>query len=340
MKQTLSLGCLAGVAALAISAAPAVAAPDKVDVSLETSPNHVRNISMDRWAKKLTKMSGGDLKIVIFHGASKYKGTNVPTALGQGVLDMGAPAWVHTSKFLPDHNMASLPMFYGANRNVVHTIFDGEIGKALNDQFEKKFKVKVIGPWFDLGFGEMFFTKKEVKSHADLKGLRMRIPGGAANLARFRIFGATPQKIAWPDVPQALTRNLVDGLLTTHESVRSAKLWDSGLKYAYDDNQMFFQYIPTISKRKWDSLKPANQKLIVDSWVQMIPETRKFAEERQISARADGARMGIKRLDGNPADLKKMRAMLMKEQAAIVKQLKMDPKLVARTQVLVDKLYQ
>ncbi len=338
MKQTFSLGCLAGAAALVLSAAPALAA-DKVDVSLETSPNHVRNISMERWAKQLNEQSGGDLKIVIFHGASKYKGTNVPTALGQGALDMGAPAWVHTSKFLPDHNMPSLPMFYGASRKVVHTIFDGEVGKALNAQFEKKFKVKVIGPWFDLGFGEMFFTKTEVKSHADLKGLRMRIPGGAANLARFRIFGSTPQKIAWPDVPQALTRNLVDGLLTTHESVRSAKLWDSGLKYAYDDNQMFFQYIPTISKRKWDSLKPANRKLIVDSWAKMIPETRKFAEERQNSARADGAKMGIKRIDGNPADLKKMRQLLLKEQAAIVKQLKMDPKLVAKTQKLVDKLY-
>ena len=81
--------------------------------------------------------------------------------------------------------------------------------------------------------------------------------------------------------PTEQTRGLVDGLLTTHESVRSAKLWDSGLKFAYDDNQAFFQYIPTMSKEKWDSLKPEHQKMIVESWAEMIPGTRKLAEDRQ-----------------------------------------------------------
>lgn len=337
MAKSSRPGLMAGAVAMALAAAPAWAA-SKVSVSLETSPNHVRNISMTNWARELNKKTGGDLKITIFHGASKYKGSNVPTALGQGVLDMGAPGWWHTAKFLPDHNMPSLPMFYGGTRKVIHAIFDGEIGRALNDQFQKKFNVKVIGPWFDLGFGELFFTKKQVKTHSDLKGLRLRVPGGAANLARFRVFGATPQKISWPDVPQALQRNLVDGLLTSHESVRSAKLWDAGLKYAYDDNQVFLQYIPTMSGKKWNSLKPEHQKLITDSWAEFIPKTRSFAEERQQSARAVGAKMGIKRIDASAQDLKKMRAMLLKEQPGLVKQLKMDPKLVARTQALIEKM--
>ncbi len=125
----------------------------------------------------------------VFHGASKYKGTNVPTALAQGALDMGMPASFHLGKFIPEFNMPGLPTMYGRPRAEQYKVWDGAVGKELHRRLEKKLNVKVIGRWFDLGFGEMFFIKKKVKSHADLKGLKMRAPGGAANLARYKGFG-------------------------------------------------------------------------------------------------------------------------------------------------------
>jgi TRAP-type C4-dicarboxylate transport system substrate-binding protein len=93
-----------------------------------------------------------------------------------------------------------------------------------------------------------------------------------------------------------------------------------------------------MSKEKWDSLKPEHQKMIIESWAEMIPGTRKLAEDRQKSARIEGAKMGVKQNEASPQDLKKMRALLMKEQASIVKQLKMDAKLVAKTRAIIKKL--
>ena len=326
---TTMAGALVGGALVVGSAA---AADYKIEISLETGPNHVRNMSVVELARQLEEASGGRLEVKVFHGASKFKGTNVPTALAQGALDMGMPGTWHMGKAVPSFNMPGLPMFYGRPHEEQYKIWDGAVGQALNKMLEDKLGVKVIGRWIDLGFGQMFFTETAVKSHADLKGLKMRAPGGAANLARYDTFEATAVKIAWPDVPQALQRNTVDGVLTTFESVRSAKLWDSGLKHAYEDNQGFFQYVPVMSRRAWDGLPEDLQKLIVETWEAKVDSVRALAKERQQSARADAEKNGINRVVGSPEDLAKMREKLMATQAQLVEDLRIDADLVKRAE--------
>ena len=324
----------AGLLALPLIGTGSHAADYKIEISLETGPNHIRNISVVELAMELEAASNGRLEVKVFHGASKYKGTNVPTALAQGALDMGMPGTWHLGKFVPDFNMTGLPMFYGRGRDAQYAVWDGEVGKIMNQKLEEKLGVVVIGRWFDLGFGQMFFTDKDVTSHADLTGLKMRAPGGAANLARFDAFDATAVKIAWPDVPQALQRNTVDGVLTTHESMRSAKLWDSGLKYAYDDDQSFFQYVPVMSKSAWDKLPEDLQTLIVDTWEAKVDAVRDIAAERQQSAREEGIANGIKVTKASDDDLATMRDKLMSTQTALVDELRIDADLVSRAEAL------
>ena len=321
---------------LALLGGAAWAADYKIDISLETGPNHVRNIAVLKYAEELQQRSNGRLEVKVFHGASKYKGTNVPTALGQGALDMGMPGTWHLGKFVPEFNMPGLPMFYGVGREDQYKIWDGEIGQELNKRVEEKLGVKVIGRWFDLGFGQMFFVDQAVASHGDLSGLKMRAPGGAANLARYETFDAKAIKIAWPDVPQALQRGTVDGLLTTHESVRSAKLWDAGVKHAYNDDQAFFQYIPMVSAKAWGKLPAELQQLMVDVWEETVDGNRAYAAERQASARADGEKQGISNADASADDLAAMREKLMATQKTLVSDLKMDQALIEKTQAALD----
>lgn len=317
-----------------LMATAAQAAQYKIEISLETGPNHVRNMSVVELAKKIEAASGGRLEVKVYHGAAKFKDTNVPTALAQGALDMGLPGWWHLGKFLPDHNMPALPTFFGRPRLEQYKVWDGEVGKEMNARLEKKLKVKVIGRWIDLGFASLFFPNKEVKAHADMKGLKIRAPGGAANLARLEAFGAAAVKIAWPDVPQSLQRGTIDGLITTHESVRSAKLWDSGVKYALDDQQSFFQYIPIMSNKAWSRLPADLQKLVVDTWEANVDAIREAADKRQKSARVDGGKMGIKTIQASKEDLAKARKVLEATEPALIKSLRIDTKLLAKAKAI------
>jgi TRAP-type transport system periplasmic protein len=192
--------------AAALAIAPAAAADYLLDFSLETGPNHIRNIAVEAFAKAIAEESKGRLEIRVFHGASQYKDAAVPTALGQGALDMGAPGTWQLGRFVPEYNVPELPMFYGTNREVIYALLDGEIGQALNRRLEEKLNIKVIGRYFDLGFGSLFFSETEVTGLDQLDGMKLRSPGGAANVKRLQVFGANPVTIPWPDVPQALQR--------------------------------------------------------------------------------------------------------------------------------------
>jgi C4-dicarboxylate-binding protein DctP len=320
---------LSACAVLAFGSTGALAqAKHRLEISLETGPNHIRNIGVQEWIDDLMKRSNGAIEAKIFHGAAKFKDTDVPKALNQGALDMGYPGTWQLGKFVEDFDAPDLPIFYGRTRDEAYKVWDGPAGQQIVAKIEKKLGVKVIGKWLDLGFGQTFMTGKEVKTHVDLKNLKIRIPGGSANVARYQVLDANPVKIAWPDVPSALQRGTIDGLFTTFESTRSAKLWDSGVKYAYVNNQTFLQYLPVVSGKAWASYPKDIQDLIVSSWAEKVGGLRDRADERQSSAREDAKKNGITVNVASKEDLEATRARLMAKQDELVKELKIDPALV------------
>ena len=175
----------------------------------------------------------------------------------------------------------------------------------------------------------MFTTTKKIVVPSDMDGLKMRVPGGAATLSRYEALGAVPVVISISDVPQALQRGTVDGIWSTQESVRSSKLFDSGIKYGFEDRQAFLQYVPMISRKAWDSYPPDLQDLIQTTWNDLVSEARKKALGLQEEARQSNADNGIETVDPDPEDMapdardpsKKVPTMMTTADMA----LKMDP---------------
>ncbi|MFV0298434.1 MAG: TRAP transporter substrate-binding protein DctP [Hyphomicrobiaceae bacterium] len=300
----------------------------KLEISLETSPNHVRNISILEIAKELEKASNGKLEVKVYHSAAKFKDTDIPKALNQGAMDMGVPVTFHLGKYVSNFDAVDLPIFYGRTRHEIYKVTDGKVGDLLAQAVEKKLGVKIVGHWMDLGHQQTFTLNTPIKSSADIKGRKIRTPGGAGNIARYDVLGAAPLKVPWPDVPQALQRSTIDGLMTTFESARSAKLWDSGVKFAFENNQSFTQYVPLISQRTWKRYPPEIRDLISKVWAKDISKVRDLAEQRQKSAQGDAVKNGMTINVPTPEDTVATRKKLLAAQDQLVKQLKIDPALV------------
>ena len=309
----------------------------KIDVSLETGPNHIRNISIKRWADSLNAQTDGRLKINIFEGASKFKGSAVPTALAQGTLDMGVPGTWHLTKFIPDFGIVFLPMFFGHDRHVSYKVMDGDIGKELIAETEKKLNVKILGRFIDIGGAITFMKTDPITGPEDYKGKRIRIAGSAAHARRYEALGANAVKVSWPDVPQALQTGMVDGVMTAFESVRSAKLWDSGLKYVYVDNHAFHQYVPMINKDLWNSLPNDLQELMQTTWDSSVDPQREFTAQRDTDARLEAIKNGIVVTDATATELGKLRKTLMPIQPDVIKELRIDPSFADRAQAAIQK---
>ncbi len=77
--------------------------------------------------------------------------------------------------------------------------------------------------------------------------MKIRSPGGAGISWRISFFGGIANTTAWPNVPLALSQGTFDGFVSTNESCATAKLWEAGVKYSYQDHQYVGQYMPMIS---------------------------------------------------------------------------------------------
>jgi len=320
---------LAALAGFAFAASgPSAWAAEKLRISLDTNPSHVRNKATELFVEELKRRAPGKFEIEVYPSGQLFRDRDVAKALRQGGVEMAMPGTWQLDGLEPSMAVSSLPVFYGLSEEFALKIMDGKVGQEINKRTEDKLRVKVLGPWMNLGFQNFYSVSRPLQSHADLAGMKMRYSGGSANAERIQFLGATPILIPWPDVPLALSSSAVDGIASTHESVASAKLWESGLKYSFEDRQWFGQYVPMVSQAFWTKLSPDLQKAIVESWAAIIGKGRAMAAQAQKDARTEMEKNGIKVVTASKESLREWRDKLMTVQDRIVSDMKMEPDLV------------
>lgn len=325
LRRPFVFGIVGGAAALAIRPA---AANEQMRISLETNPSHVRNRNTEGFAQRV-RAEIPRLAPQVFPSAQLFRDRDVPRALRQGAIEMGIAGWWNLDGIAPDAALPSLPMFYGIEPTILRRIMDGPAGQHINRKLEDRLRVKVLGRWFDLGAQHFYSAGKPLNGFADLQGLRIRHPGGTANAARIRTLGANPVLVPWPDVPLALSQRTVDGLVTTHESVNTAKLWDAGVRHSLEDFQVFNQYIPMVSQALWNKLTAAERTTLTRIWEEAVDRERAEAAAAQAAARGVLLQNGISIVTVPAEAVAEARRRLMATQDQVVAEIGMDRDLVA-----------
>ena len=300
----------------------------KLRCSLDTAPSHVRNVSVVDYLKQVEAATGGKVVAEVFHAGQLYPDVNVGKALLQGQVDMAAPGgWTQTG-IVSDCDFIQLPPFYGQTIDVTHAATDGKPGAFVVNQIETKLRVRCLGPWIDLGFQNWYSTKKPIKTVEDIKGMKVRSPGGAGISWRITLFGGVANTTAWPNVPLALSQGTFDGFVSTDESVYTAKLWEAGVKHCYVDHQYLGQYMPLISNAFWAKLSPEHQKIMLDLWAKNIPIYRVNAAASQTRARKHLEESGISFVDPSKEEMSANRKIMQADIGTLVKEAKLSPEIV------------
>jgi C4-dicarboxylate-binding protein DctP len=74
-------------------------------------------------------------------------------------------------------------------------------------------------------------------------------------------------------------------VITTHETIASGSLWESGVKHVLEDHQTFNAYVPLMAGAFWQGLPPALQDLITKTWSDNIATYRARMASAQDTAR-------------------------------------------------------
>ncbi len=254
--------------------------------SLDTAPSHFRNDVVRRFAQRLAEASAGALLLEIYEAGQLMSDRDVAKALAWGLIDFALPADSKVARFEPNASLLSLPAFYGQPPEVAYAITDGPLGRRVRAAIEAKLNVRVLNPLLDLGFTATYATEQPLLSTADYAGLKLRYPGGVGPALLFAELGAVPVAVPFPDVPLALSQGSLDAIQSTHETMRSARLWDAGIKHCLEDNANLIQYVPMISSAALLRLTPAQQELLFATWRQLAVSSRALAQRVQRQAKA------------------------------------------------------
>lgn len=297
-------------------------------VSVDTTMNHPRNQGLAIWIDMIKKRSNGRLVPTLYHSAQLYKGTHVPKALSLGTLEMGVPGVWQLESYDPNASITALPMFFGQPPAVTQEMVDGEWGKTLSQALEKKLRVKILGPFYELGYVHVHSSSKKIEKLEDVKGMKIRYFGSSINAERIKAYGGSPTMISWPDVPMALVQGTVDGLITTFKSADSAKLDEAGMKYSFKDYEFLAHYAPMVSKKFWKKLPKDLKKLMIDVWTEHVGKQREMARNMQKEAETLLTQRGVEIIEPSQEELSRWRKAVMPVQEPFVKKIGMDPELV------------
>lgn len=160
----------------------------------------------DLLANRITTMSGGRLSVRVFAAGELVPGLQTFEAVQSGTAEMGHD----TPGFHLGKNRA-FAYFFGAPFGMAYEehvawLYHGG-GQALWDELSAQFGLKSFAVG-NIGTPSFGWFKKELKSVADFKGLKMRMPGIGTEM--IRSLGAVPTLMAPGDLFPALQAGTLD----------------------------------------------------------------------------------------------------------------------------------
>lgn len=327
-RQLLKAAAAIGLASIMATTA---AAETTFRISVDTGPGHFRNKMLTEFIGQVAEKTGGELKGELFENGTLYASRDEPRAVARGDVEMTVTYNPSLSTFVSNMNLLDLPLFSGVDPQDVNALVDGEVGQRLKTDIENQLGVVVPGQWLLLGFVSTFGAGDPIESFADLKGKRIRVPGGAATIARFRTLGAEAIAMPFNDVPLSLTQGTIDGLLSTNETIRSSKLSDAGVNSAFADQVSVYYYVPMLNKRFWDGLSEEHQTIFVETWNELAGNARLEAMRIQEAAALENEKNGVAIHVPSDEELAQVRELLAPLVPELAKDLKVDLDLVEAT---------
>jgi TRAP-type transport system periplasmic protein len=137
-------------------------------------------------------------------------------------------------------------------------VFGNALMDGLKKETEDKLGVKLLSVMY-LGRRQVNLrTEKEIKTPADLSGIKLRMPGTEAWLFLGTALGASPLPLAFTEVYTALQSGAVDGQDNPLPTVRDSKFFEVTKQIVLTSHLVDQNYL-AISKKVWDRFTPAQQ---------------------------------------------------------------------------------
>jgi len=231
------------------------------------------------FAEQVDKASGGKLKVRAIGAAALGPDTQMQQALIGGAQEMMVGSTATLVGTAKEMALWDTPFLFNDAKEA-DAVLDGPVGKQVMDKLTDKGLVGLA--YWENGFRNLTNSKRPVQKLEDLDGIKLRVMQNNVYLDSFKLLGANAVPLPFSELFGALETKAVDGQENPFNTILSSKFFEVQ-KYLSITNHVYSPWIVTVSRKWWDTLSPAEQKILRDAAI----ASRNF--ERQ-DTRAEASR--------------------------------------------------
>ncbi|MDD0837184.1 TRAP transporter substrate-binding protein [Curvibacter sp. HBC61] len=281
MKKTLIQ--LAAACSLVLASTAALA-QDFQDRTLKlghlNNTDHPTSLGVKKFAELVSSRSGGKIKVTEFASSQLGNELQQQSALMGGVQEMLVASTTSLAGIVKEFGLLDFPFLFSHPRQA-DAMVDGPLGALLKSRLNDK-GIVVLG-FFDLGFRNVTNSKRPITRGEDLDGLKLRVIPNPVFVETFKTFKANPLPLPFAELYGALESKTVDGQENPYAVILSSKLYEVN-KYVSETNHVYATNPIQVSKKFWDKLNPAEQKLLQEAATEAQNYQRGVS--REVSAKA------------------------------------------------------
>ncbi len=232
---------------------------------------HTENIQ--QFANDVEKATGGKLKITVHANASLFKAPEIKRAVQGGQAQIGEILLVNFANEDPIYELDGIPFLATSYAESLKLYRASR--KTVEDRLAKQGMMLLFSvPWPPQGI----YSKKELKSAADMKGLKWRAYSPAtAKIAE--LVGATPVTIQAAELPQALATGVVDSYMSSGSTGYDSKTFEH-LKFWADTQAWLPKNAVIVNRAAFGALDKPTQDAILKAAADAESRGWQLSEEK------------------------------------------------------------
>lgn len=243
--------------------------------------------ALDKWAELAKERTNGEIIPQNFHSSQLGSSMQQIENVIEGSQDyyLGVMEWY--GQYHPDLKTVGLPYVFRDrdhyNKYLASPLFQDPIKKIEQDRgivFVNK------GWTWTRGSDRILLTRHPIFKPDDLNGLKIRMFESDSAIASWKQLGANPIVIAFAEAYLALKNRTVDGITEVIDTAWDHKHTEV-LKYITMTYEYYQSPCIIFNKKKWESLSPQNQNLLVEACNEAGTWYTKYSYEYMLSRKKD-----------------------------------------------------
>jgi len=211
------------------------------------------------FAKYVEDHTNGAIKIEVYNNAVLGQERETIEMTQTGAIAFIRVGTNQLTSINPLMGALSMPFLY-RDREHMFRVLDGSIGQEMMESLQRQNLLGLC--WLDAGFRNFYNSQREIRTPADMQGMRIRVQETPLMMDMVRALGASPTPMAYGEVYTGIQNRVIDGAENNWPSYITAAHYEVA-RYFTVNQHMASPEMFLVNTGVWNSFSDAEKRIVL-----------------------------------------------------------------------------